>query len=141
MLIIITVIICRVVHCRAEIIGRASTLHSVHQRRHAVVPRVSCWTITRVDPAGVHIDSGAHNRSTEVFIRVERGRFEVVKVLARVGTLIFAALDEPEEAGCQKGTKYRPQPIDPVFGWKRGVGNAWAKAASRVERTASVVNA
>lgn len=50
-LIIIAVRICRVVHCRAEIIGGASTLHSVHQRRHAIVPRASCWTITRVDAA------------------------------------------------------------------------------------------
>ena len=61
--------------------------------------------------------------------------------MSRVRGLVFAALDEPEEARGYKSSKQRSDPIYPMLSGKAVAGHTRSKTAGRVERATGVVNA
>jgi hypothetical protein len=54
--------------------------------------------------------------SSEILFRVVYIGFEVVEVLTRICSLVFARFDEPEEAGCKKRSEEGTNPINPMLG-------------------------
>ena len=83
---------------------------------------------------------GTDDRPCKVIFRIVCRRLKIVEVLARVGGLIFAALDEPEETGSQQSSEKWSHPVDPVFAREVFVSNARTEASSWVQGTTGIVD-
>ena len=85
--------------------------------------------------------SRAEDWSCKVDLGVGHARFEIVEILAWIGSLVLARFDEPEEAGRNECAQAWSDPVDPMLVWKLAVCDAGAEAASWVERAPGVVDA
>lgn len=107
-------------------------------------------TSTRVDWADLRADTGfkvsgsrleRNVRSLDfgasrgiLFIEMEDLRLLLVKISTRIRSLVFQNLDKAVEANCTESAESWADPVDPVFGWELGEGDAWTEGACRIER-------